>query len=890
MPGPEDSHHHDLPEDLRVQLATFQRQLWRIKVTEAFLAGLCGLLLSFLVVFLLDRLFATPPAARLGILVAGTSLFGFFAPLWIRRWVFGHRREEQLARLISRKFPRLGDRLLGVVELQDQDGGKENLSPELRAAAMSHVARQAAKRDMAEALPRSRHRQFAFIVAGAAALVLAGFFFSPRAGWNSLERWLFPFSETPRYTFTQFDLRQLPDPLIVPYGEPFSLTLPLSATTDERPERAVARYGSQEWLEADLDGSTSTYSFTFPGQQTPRLLTLKAGDATHRLSVQPEIRPELTELSATLKLPAYLELPNRQVDIRTGVLTALEGSQAILQGRFTRDLASAEASLTPLPDELSPTDPSEMEPRTVQMSLKGASLETAPLAISNRQGQLHLRWKDVKGLDGASRFRLRINPAADQRPSAYLQGIDRQIVILAEETLEFEVLCEDDFGLRELGLVWRNADPSRPATRDGKDELILKRGSPSTSRLSSPAVFSPVTHGIQPQKLLLSAYTEDYHPGRGRVYSDPLIVYILTPDEHAQRLKARFDRIIGALEDIARSEQNNLDSNQRLDRKSGEELQQEDALRKLAESTTREEENTDRMKKLTAQMEELFQDANRNRDLEPQTMKQLADSLSKLRDLGEEALPEVSEKLNEAQEKKNTAEKTKRDLQDAIQKQKDAVRKMQEAIQQANQANENFEAATFINRLKRAASEEERIASELIGAMSSLRIPQGRADTPLLGASPGAPDFDPVHSRLLSALRLQQSRTSADIRWIQEDLGHFHARTQKPEHKKLLETMRSSGIDLSLEVLRDHLTANQTFRSVHSAKAWAKKLREWAGVLGSSDQGGGGGGGGGGSQAEQDFEFMLKVMRMVQTQQDIRSRTRSLEQLKRSLELEKVTP
>ncbi|MDB4512553.1 hypothetical protein N9096_01110, partial [bacterium] len=69
----------------------------------------------------------------------------------------------------------------------------------------------------------------------------------------------------------------------------------------------------------------------------------------------------------------------------------------------------------------------------------------------------------------------------------------------------------------------------------------------------------------------------------------------------------------------------------------------------------------------------------------------------------------------------------------------------------------------------------------------------------------------------------------------------------------------------------------------------AEKLREWAKKLeGDKDGGGGGGeGGGGGSQEEKDFEFMLKVMRMVQTEQDIRSRTRSLEQMLRSLNLRK---
>ena len=57
-----------------------------------------------------------------------------------------------------------------------------------------------------------------------------------------------------------------------------------------------------------------------------------------------------------------------------------------------------------------------------------------------------------------------------------------------------------------------------------------------------------------------------------------------------------------------------------------------------------------------------------------------------------------------------------------------------------------------------------------------------------------------------------------------------------------------------------------------------------------SDGSGGGDGGGSPPQEDKDFEFMLKVMRMIQKEQDIRSRTRALEDLKRSLKLQKSQP
>ena len=45
---------------------------------------------------------------------------------------------------------------------------------------------------------------------------------------------------------------------------------------------------------------------------------------------------------------------------------------------------------------------------------------------------------------------------------------------------------------------------------------------------------------------------------------------------------------------------------------------------------------------------------------------------------------------------------------------------MKQALKDANEANRNFEASTFVNRLKRAASEEDGIASAFIGMIDKV--------------------------------------------------------------------------------------------------------------------------------------------------------------------------
>lgn len=901
-----------IPAELSKQLADFQRSLWRIKVTEAVLAGIFGLIISFLIVFALERLFPIPALARLAILIAGTSLAAIFAPYWVRRWVYGHRREEQLARLISRKFPKLGDRLLGIVELQDQQESKEAMSPELRAAAMVHVANQAAKRNMDEALPYSRHKKLALGVLMGAAAITFGFSIAPKAGGNALKRWLMPLSDTDHYTFTQFDTDKMPDPLVVPLGEAFSFSAPLKKDSDNRPANARARYGQQEWIQADL-GENGSYQFEFTGQETQDRITIEAGDANHRLWVEPEVRPEVSGFEALVTLPDYLQLDPRNVDIRTGVLTALEGSKIVLKGSFSREILKASAHLDPQPLEetalsesrapIEAENPTELEssrtkteeegkkaaiesvvklpePRDLKLSMDGATVSTEPIDLGRFHASVPFSWTDVKGLDGAGSFKVEIKTSEDQTPTSYIQGIERNIVILAEETLEFDIISEDDFGLREIGLSWVGSFNKPSDDEPATGSITLKKGSPSSNRLSDRAIFSPQTYGIAPQTLILSAYTEDYKPGRGRIFSEPLTIYILTRDEHAQVIKKRFDRVISELEDAARKELNNLDENERLDKNNtAEELQSEEAKEQLAESEQKEAENAEKMKEIAKKMEEIFKDAARNGELDQKTMKEMADALQNMKELGEKDMPEVEKKLGEAQDQKSTPEKTERDLKEAIEKQKEALEKMQETIEKANQANENFEASTFVNRLKKSSADEGSIGNSLNSALTGKLA--------IVGATPNSDDIDPANQRLLGELSGQQRSVTNDVRWIQEDLERFYARTQKPIHKEVYEDMAKSLIDEKLERLREKIQMNHTFTSRKLSKNWSDRLMSWAEKLEGPkpDGNGGGGDGGSGGGEEKDFEFMLKVMRMVQAEQDIRGRTRSLEQMLRSLKL-----
>jgi hypothetical protein len=860
-----------IPEALRLQLDDFRRHLWRVKIMEAIAAGVIGLLVSFLLVYGLDRVWQTPGWARLAILVAGISLFTVFAPYWLHRWVWRQRRETQLARLIARKYPGLGDRLLGVIELQDQEGNSDTLSPRLREAAMEAVAAEAGRRTLDEALPPQRHRRWAFAAFILAGIAAAAFTLTPRAGRNALERWLMPLSDTQRYTFTR--LENPPVYRAVAFGEAFEISLKLTKDSEQRPEKAAGRYGFQPVVESSLvDG---TYRFTFPGQQDPGTLVFRVGDLRHDVRIEPVQRPGVESVTAVIAPPAYLQIPEKTVDLNTGVVSAVEGSKVRVDLTTTRKLAAATFGPTrsQVIDEVKGGDQA-FTPDQASLEISGLTARTPALSVGAVPFEIPFAWTDELGLAGESGFKIRVDALRDAVPTCYMQGIDRQKVMLPEETVDFEVLGEDDFGLKQTGIEWAGQFTRPTSETPANGEMKLGDGAPEERRMVKSAAFSPAAFGITPQKITLRGYAQDYFPERGRVYSEPITLYVLTRDEHAQMLKNKFDRNITEFEDLARREQELLDENQRLERLSGEELQKEQNSKRLETQEDAESESNRRMQELTDRMESLMKDAARNGDISKETLKKMAESLKSMQELSQQDLPKVQEKLGDSQEQSNTPEKTGKDVAQAVEEQKKAVEKMQEAIAKANDANRQFEAGTFVNRLKKAAGEQGGIASSLIDAYERI-----------LGAR--SSKLDPSDQRRLREAGSQQANTASDVRWLQEDLGSFFARTQTSAFKEILDDMRTSQIDTGLEKIIGLLGSNHSFVATESSKKWADKLTEWAKKLeGENDKnaGGGGGGGNGPSPEDEDFEFMLRVMKLIQQEQDIRAQTRALEQLRRSVE------
>src|ERR1041385_5466977 len=177
-----------LPEDLRAQFERLERRLFRVE-TGALVAGtVAGLAGSYLLVFASDRIWDSPMWLRGTAFVGGAAVLGWFGTRWLKRWILKRRTQKDLAAIVQRRFQRLGDRLLGIVELSSEEKHLHGFSPELYRAAIRQVAAESAQYDFTEAVPRalfSRASRLAYLGAGLAALTVLMF---PEASLNAAAR------------------------------------------------------------------------------------------------------------------------------------------------------------------------------------------------------------------------------------------------------------------------------------------------------------------------------------------------------------------------------------------------------------------------------------------------------------------------------------------------------------------------------------------------------------------------------------------------------------------------------------------------------------------------------------------------------------------------------
>lgn len=618
-----------IPQSLENQLDQYRRQVWKIKTIEAIALALCGLLIGFLIVFALDRLFDTPAVIRLLVFAAAVIVCGVI-PLFFHRWIWQHRRTEQLARLLSRRMPQLGDQLLGVIELTHNES-EQHRSPALCEAAMQQVAEVSSKRDLRKATPPSRYRSWSGIavLTGCGAAVLTLLF--PAATSNAWARFLAPWKQTERYTFTHLDA--IPNQIIVAHGESFPLDVRLTESTEWHPDTAQVAIGSRPPIETSIE--QEGYQFELPPLIEDAALALRVGDARREIAVVPKLRPELRELTAEVTLPEYLQRTKGiEKDLRSGTAAIVKGSQAVVRAKISRPLTAA-----------------HVNGEAVNVQSDQFVSTTVPV---EQMADWKLDWQDEFGLAGREPFSLSIEAHEDEAPTVACENLQRTSVVLDSELLNFRIKANDDFGIRRVGIQWSSLN-DQFVDEPIEGSRALAGGSPESESMDIQGTFSANSLGIPAQALHLRMWAEDYLPDRPPIYSAPYTVFVLTPDQHAIWMAEQLNKWHRQALEVRDRERQLFEANKELRNMTADELDRPEARRRLERQAQAERTNGRRLSKLTSAGEELVRQAARNPEIGVGHLDRWAEMLQVLQDISDNRMPNVADLLQEASEQSKLA-------------------------------------------------------------------------------------------------------------------------------------------------------------------------------------------------------------------------------------------
>ena len=898
-----------LPPILESKLADFRRRVWVVKVLEGILAGLVGLLVSWLVLFVLDRFIDTPSWIRWTLMLGGSAVLALGLPLKWHRWVWRQRQLEDAARLLKRTFPRLGDQLLGIVELSRHEDASR--SERLVQAAMAQAADAVKDKDFTNAVPEARHARWGWALAGATVLSIAAAFGVPEAAWNAAQRWAMPWKNIERFTFARIE--QLPEKLVVPLAEPVKLTVKLDKATRWSPHVAKASIEGQPPIQSTLkDGS---YMLALPPQKDDATLKLSLGDVREEISVLPRARPELTTLAVRTKLPAYLKYQTQPViEVRGGSVSVLKGAQASIEATASRELASA-----------------SLDGQSQTVSGDKMTTTFSELAAD---AEKTMTWKDRDGLEPREPLVLRLNAVEDEAPRLAARRESPEQVVLDTEVVTFEVDAQDDFGIHRVGLEWRSVNDE--STKGNK---IAAAGEPEKKMLNAKATFSAVRDGVAPQTLEIRAWAEDYLPGRKRAYSAAFQLQVLNKTDHALWLTEQFGKWLESARETYEREQQLHATNRELRQMKPEELDRPENRRKIAQQASSETANAARLGALNQSGRSLVEQATRNDEFDAKRLESWATMLKSLQDIASKKMPSVADLLkqsagaksqpsqsgqpsqkpstpqpaNEAPKKPNMPSLTDREgsmskpveakndpnakpappkpstmklpttqmaaappkegKKDEEQPQTPAQQKMDEAIEEqelllaefAKVSDElaavlaSLEASTFVKRLKKASRDQMVAAKDL--------------NTKTLSAF--GLEKQPVKEA--AGIAEHEKGQSETVRIIQSDLEAYYARKPEMHFKTVIGQMKDTQVVKALHTLGDQAAVNLSGSSMVGAEFWADTLDRWAEEMVAASECKAC------SSCSSDSlppEIVLKVMKALRDEMKLRDETREAENAK----------
>ncbi len=888
----------DLPDNLRRKLGSLERKLFIVDTAIAISGVVAGLVVSWMLLYLSDRFWATPAHYRLAFTLAGIGVAAFFVWPWVRHWILKRRDRRILAAIVQQKHRRLGDRLVSAVELSDQEQRPENVSEVLCRAAIEQIDREAERVSFNEAVATRKPLMRSLMAILILCLLGLTVDYTPDASSNVLKRWALSSEE--RYTFVekgglQVDGRNAIKKIFyVPRGEEFILKskYAFADADSERPfwsvledkwtEASSSAGKADEFLRANLNVQTdlentfqavvpdpsqavlrvgqlrkttkmtgNIVEYNLPGRTKKLELSLRMGDVRRGITIQPVARPTLDQASAIIEYPPYLKYEKSTTEVHGTVFPYLEGSRVEFKGTTTRDLNLA---------RLKPVQSIGGEIKPQELTVKGENFKSALLDLDDFR-ELEFLWQDNLGIDGSQTWKLTLDRQPDNPPHRVdCPGQAPVVAILIDEVLDIRMVAEDDFGLRQLSAEWE-------VFKRG-DTNVINHGESILRDFDPRNLSGDSTYLLDPRKLKLEegvvvnlyAVAKDYYRTDRRSRSLPFQIHILSPEEHAQIIQQNFESKMAELDELVRRQENLLEATRETLGQESEQMKSDQTDKQIGRQEQEQKNIAEKMKELSEDLKELSKEALKNKEIDPEDLAKMAKAQQEMKNLADQQMQQAQQALQQAQQDPQEREEK---LEKAEEKEKEALDKMKEMQEEAGQNVQDMYANTLVMRLRKIAEFEKSVAKDFTENLVQLI---GR-----------------IADQLPEKLRMQvnnafanQSINSLKAAELQAEIARFYDATQSENFGEVTKLMAEARPSENMDAHADLIRRNQTGKVIEGAHTLAEQFTKWADLLDPKNDGGGEGEGEG--QPNEDLlDRMKELLRLRQAEMDLREQTQKLE-------------
>jgi len=835
----------NIPESLRRQIAEYRKSLLYSKAFLTTSVVVSAILLSYLALFISDRIWDTPNIARLVILLSGLLFSSWKIIHFLGSTLRNIFDIKFLAINIQKKHRILGDHLLGAIELAQSDKKDENISSELKIAAIEKITRQSAEIDFRSDIDKKRPLLAVALSGILISLIVLLFVVIKPASLNALSRWLKPFSDIQRFTFTKFAF--IPEDIYVLEGEKNMIEVKLSEKSIWNPSSLTYYVSKLSSGSVEFKNGTAKIEVTGPSQET--IIFISAYDAKVKRKLIPVKRSVISSISAILKYPEYLNKHIEQITISDGILSILKGTKVSFKGEFNRSVTSLNIKS------------GEKEIPAEFRRQKFKSAEISP----EKQKKIKINWQDCYGFSPAVPEEILLKIKNDMPPESECTNLMRFIPLLRTETINLKIHSSDDFGLKLQGILITPKKVKKQLKDNSLDVIkVTKAGSPDIRVLDSTFLFSPELLNI-PEKttVVIHSWALDYKPGREKAFSPPYQIYILSEEQHIKMIQNKLDKLISDMEDSIRREETALEKNKRISRKDDKKLNSNKTTEAIRNQNLSEQAEKREIKHAASKAAKLMNEAMKNKKFPSSTIAQWSKVTDKMKQIAKNEMNKSVKSLNKAMKAQNSSERRK-EMNQAVKQQKETIKKMKKMLSSMNKSMEKLMLESFVNRLNKKASEEQ----EVSGSLKSI-LPD------VLGSK--FSELDEAHQEVLNEIKKEHLLLSDEAGYIAEDLEAFFARTSMKKYKKVFDSMSEFNMNRKLKETSSYIASNFTSRSIRSALNLKKHFLEWAEILRKSnnekqnnkkDQ----------SQKQKvDMEMLVKMMKLIYDEQLLRKKTRHLD-------------